>query len=88
MEEEVSEPSSGAYQQLYANGVAVGHSNADAVIRMTLNNSPKYEVHLSFSLAKTLSIMLSEMIENLETNAAMEIKTTKQIDEAMGREQR
>lgn len=73
----------GADQTIYANGFTLGHSNADAVLRLLLNGKPTVDVNMSFTLAKTLAELLGQLVRNLEKQANMDIKTTRQIDEAV-----
>src|SRR5664279_1609004 len=67
--------------KLYANGFAVGLTNADVVIAFQLQGKPAAILNLSFTLAKTLAQRLSGVVSELEAKLDTKLVTTDKIDE-------
>ena len=65
----------------YANGFAIGMSNADAHILFQLNGKPVVMMNMSYTLTKTLHQKLENMIKQFETGAKRPMLTTTQVDE-------
>lgn len=70
-----------AVARIYANGFAVGLTNADAVIVLQLSGHPVAIVNLSYTLAKTLAQRLGRIVAELETAIDTTLVTTDKIDE-------
>lgn len=68
--------------RIYANGLGFGTTNADVVLVLQTNNVPVAIVNLSYTLAKTLTQKMGEMISDLEERTGHDIMTTDFIDQA------
>lgn len=66
--------------RLYANGFALGLTNADAHIVLQMFGRPIAVLNLSYTLAKTLSEKLQVLVNEWETKTGKEIVTTGEID--------
>ncbi len=69
---------------LYANAFQVICTNADIALMLQLNGQVLASVNLSFTTAKTLGQMLTEVIEKLESSSNRQIMTTQELDAAIG----
>ena len=67
--------------QSYANGFAIGMSNADTHILFQLNGKPVVMMNMSYTLTKTLHQKLENMIERFEAGAKRPMLTTGEVDE-------
>lgn len=76
----------GSAHLVYANGVQVGLSNADITLTLKVDNKHTHNVHLSYTLAKTLRDILKEVIDLLESSTKQQIMTTRQTDDAFKRQ--
>jgi len=63
----------------YANGFQVVMSNSDVSLLLIQNNVPVAVVNMSYTVAKTLSKKVGELIEKLETRSGQPIMTTDDI---------
>ena len=63
-------------QQIYINGFQIGLSNADFSFLGLLDNQPNVKINLSYTVAKTLVVKMSEMVSKLEKSTGREIMTT------------
>lgn len=68
---------------IYANGFIVYQTNADVGLLLRLDNQPAAKVHLSYTLAKTLSQKLANLIQDLERQSENVIMTTETIDNVL-----
>ncbi len=66
--------------RLYANGFAIGMSNADVHIVLQMFGRPFAVWNLSYTLAKTLSEKLAVLVKEWETRIGHEIVTTDKVD--------
>lgn len=66
--------------KFYFNGFSNGIGNSDIVIVLQLNNTPIAVLNTSYTIAKTLSKKLDEMIQNLETASGNSIMTTDDVN--------
>ena len=67
----------------YANGFANGLGIGDIVITFSNNFSPVAVLNLSYTMAKSLSIRLAELIKSLEESTGNTIMTTDEIQKAL-----
>ncbi len=58
-------------------------TNADVVLSLMLDNVETHQVHMSFTLAKTMSQILGEANTMLETKGKVKVSTTREIDAAL-----
>lgn len=65
--------------QTYFNGVQIGLTNSDVSLIMMCNGQPKMVANISFTTAKTLHNVLSQMIGALEGATGREIMTMDDI---------
>ena len=72
--------------QTYANGFAASLGVGDIVIAFQRNDQPAIVLNLSFTVAKTLSVKLGEMIGDLEKKTSQTIMTTDQIIQSLNRD--
>lgn len=77
---------SGEVPTLYLNGFQSGIGNADVTIIAQQNGHPVAFLNMSYTLAKTLSVSLGNLISRLEEVTGNEIMTTHMIDARMGQE--
>lgn len=74
----------GQVSEIYVSGFRIGTANSDIIIEFSRNSRPVQVMNLSYTLAKTLSQYLGNVVQNLEASIGTEIRITKDIDEAMG----
>lgn len=67
---------------LYVNGLQIGLGTADVTTVLQLNGKSIGVLNMSFTTAKTLSVMLAQAISQLEATTGQEIMTTQRIGEA------
>lgn len=65
-----------AVPKIYANGYIIGQTVSDSFILLQQNGHPISILNLSFTAAKSLSIGLKNMIEQLESDTGQSIMTT------------
>ncbi len=65
--------------QLYFNGLANSMSNGDVMTVLERNGSPIAILNMSFTMAKSLSVALGQMVATLEQMSGREIMTTLDI---------
>ena len=70
-------------EQVYANGFQVALGNADVIVTLQRNGKQIQNINMSFTLAKTLSQMLGNLIDSIETEGDFKIKTTKELDKTL-----
>ncbi len=68
---------------LYTNAVALAASNGDYCLVVLQNGQPTATLNMSFTVAKSLSVALGQMISNLELIMGQEIMTMDRIAIAM-----
>jgi len=68
--------------QTYANGFMLGLTNADAFIVLQTFGKPTTVLSMSFTLAKTLSLKLAELVNDWETKTGEKIQTTDVVGKA------
>lgn len=66
--------------KFYANGFSIGFSNADAQIVLMLYGRPFAVLSLSYTLTKTLSEGLADLVKAWETKTGQKLQTTSMID--------
>lgn len=71
---------------LYANGFALGMTNADVFIVLQKFGKPSEVVSLSYTLAKTLAVHLGELVSDWETKTGRQLATTADIDKTFNKE--
>jgi len=71
---------SGGASMIYANGFALGMTNADAFIVLQQFGRPVAIVSVSYTLAKTLSQKFAGLVKEWETKTNAELQTTDMID--------
>jgi hypothetical protein len=72
--------------KFYANGFANALGMGDIVITFSTNYSPSVVINLSYTVAKTLSEKLAELIQHLEKSTGNTIMTTQEIEKALSEE--
>lgn len=70
---------------LYANGFMSGLGNADIVVLLQRNNVPVAVLNMSYTLAKSLSVKIGELIQGFESKTKHDIMTTTLIDQALSK---
>ena len=68
---------------LSANGLALMLTNGDIMLSLEQNNRPVGTLNLSFTVAKTLAVILGNAIADLESMSGRPIMTTHEIDQMM-----
>ena len=69
--------------KFYVNGFAVFQGNADMGIVFQCNGRPNLVINTSFTLAKTLSEKINQMVSDFEKKTGINILTTSDVDEKM-----
>lgn len=69
-------------EEIYVNGFDAGFSNADFVLNFKRNNRPVLRMNMSFTLAKTLGLLVQQAMAEVESSADIKINTTKEFEEA------
>lgn len=67
---------------VYANGFVVYRSNSDVGVILRLDNRAVVKLHLSYTLAKSLSVGLAETIGDIEKITEQTILTTVDIEKS------
>jgi len=70
---------------IYFNGFSTGLTNSDVTAVLERNGRQIAVVHMSFTLAKTLSIALSDIITRLEQATDKEMLTTHELSAALAK---
>ncbi len=70
------QPEGVTVRQEYINGFQIGLSNADLSVVGLLDNQPILKINMSYTIAKTLAVKLSEMMAKLEKATGRDIMTT------------
>ena len=73
---------------IYAHGFTLGLTNADMNIVLHLFGRPIAVVNISYTLAKTLAIKLTELVAEWERKTGQTLVTTDKIDEVFGEERK
>lgn len=68
--------------KIYANGFALGLTNADVQIVLKLFGRPIAVLSLSYTLAKTMAEQFSGLVKHWETKTGQTLQTTQTIDKA------
>lgn len=71
--------------ETYINGFQIAAGQADIILILQRNGKNVETINLSFTIAKTLAQGLSEVVQKFETETGMNIKTTKDIAEHLGK---
>lgn len=66
---------------LYFNAVTIAASNSDVVVLLERNGKPVSIINMSFTMAKTLSLRLGQIIADIESRSGRPIMATSDIDE-------
>lgn len=66
--------------QLYFNGLVNAMSNGDVMTVLERNGAPIAVLNMSFTMAKSLSVALGQMVAQLEQMSGREIMTTLDIE--------
>ena len=66
--------------RVYFNGFVNGMSTGDIITILEKNNTPVGILNMSFTVAKTLSVSLGQMIARLEETSGRPIMTTHDIE--------
>ncbi|MCZ7595344.1 MAG: hypothetical protein M5U16_10870 [Hyphomicrobium sp.] len=69
--------------QIYANGFINALSNGDILTVLERNNKPVAVLNLSFTVAKTLGISLSQTVAQFEEATGRNMLTTHEVDAAL-----
>lgn len=67
----------------YVNGFANGLGSGDVILALEKNGTAVASVNLSYTMAKTLAISLSQLIANLESATTRTMLTSHEMDEAL-----
>lgn len=67
-------------QNLYFNGFTTGLTNGDVYVVALIHNEPVAVLDMSYTVAKTLAVSLSQIIAAIEERAGRDIMTTKDIE--------
>lgn len=66
--------------KIYFNGFSSGLTNGDVYVVGQFHNEPNAVLSMSYTVAKTLAVSLSQIIAAIEERAGREIMTTKDIE--------
>lgn len=69
----------------YVNGFACGIGSGDIVMVLERNAQAVTVVNMSYTVAKTLALSLSQLIANLETATERTMLTTHEMDAALAK---
>ena len=69
--------------KLYVNGFAAFQGNSDMGIVFQLNGKPNLVINMSFTLAKTLSEKINQMVSDFEKKTGIDILSTYDVDKKM-----
>ncbi|PSC06738.1 hypothetical protein SLNSH_02780 [Alsobacter soli] len=69
--------------RFYVNGFQNSLSNADVTIAFVQNGIPEVAINMSYTTAKTLAVMLGQLVAQLEEATGREIMTTQVIDQSL-----
>ena len=72
-----------AVPTLYFNGFAIGIGNADFTLQIRLENTDSVILKCSYTVAKTLSIKLSEVVARFEAVTNHDVMTTEEVGTAL-----
>lgn len=73
--------------KIYSNGFIIGLSQNDITVLFQLNGKPTAVMNLSYTTAKTLSMILANTIKGLEEKTGNTIMVSDDVKKAMGMEQ-
>lgn len=68
---------------IYSNGFTVGLGTGDITIILTLEHQAIARLNMSYTLAKTLSLKLMDVIKVLESKTGTSIMTTDHINKSL-----
>lgn len=66
--------------KIYCNGFTNAVGNSDVMIVLQQNGKPAGVVNMSFTIAKTLSHSLKEIIDSIESKSGQNIMTTQEVE--------
>lgn len=69
--------------KIYANGFAIGVTNADMILLLQLSARPIAQVNLSYTLAKTLHVKLGQVVADFEARTGRTMLRTDEVDTAL-----
>ena len=72
-----------AENHLYFNGFSMGVGNGDVIITLLLQGKPIQTLNVSYTIAKTLGIAISEGIKQLEQKCGRQIMTATEVGEGL-----
>lgn len=72
--------------KIYTNGFSLGLTNADAQLVLMLFGRPIAVLSFSYTLAKTMSEKLSQLVKTWEDKTRHQLETTDTIDKAFSSE--
>lgn len=70
---------------IYSNSFSIGLGTGDITIALGLGDEPIARLNMSYTLAKTLSIKLMDVIKTLESETGTSIMTTDHINKSLFR---
>jgi hypothetical protein len=69
----------------YFNGFQIGLSNSDISMLLLNSGKPIAQLHMSYTTAKSLSVMLTDVITKLEEATNHELMTTEYIEQRLSK---
>lgn len=69
--------------KIYANGFAIGMTNADVCIVLQRSGQPEAVVNVSYTLAKTLAQSLGQLVTEWESATGQKLQTTHTIEQKL-----
>lgn len=66
--------------KIYCNGFTNAVGNSDVMVVLQQNGKPAGVVNMSFTIAKTLSQSLKEIIDSIEARSKQSIMTTHEVE--------
>lgn len=66
--------------KIYCNGFTNAVGNSDVMVVLQQNGKPAGVVNMSFTIAKTLSQSLKEIIDSIESKSNQNIMTTHEVE--------
>lgn len=71
---------------LYFNGFQIAVGNSDIVLLLKRNSETIQITNMSYTIAKTLAVKLSQIIQSLETKSDNQIMTTDYLNNVLSKE--
>lgn len=66
--------------KIYCNGFTNAIGNSDVMVVLQQNGKPAGVVNMSFTIAKTLSQSLKDIIDSIESKSSQNIMTTHEVE--------